>query len=382
MIYIDTRYAYSVSKKSGQFNGGNNYCRNVITGFISKQIDFCLICNNNTSSFLMNDFKINNSSIIIKNNFDKLIIDNGIYFVPLIDDSFSYYLELKHFKKNNPNMVIVATIHDRRHMANIFDRFNGTLHLGIKKNWIIYGVGRLIRGLYKDLVIKKIMKCCDKILTVSNYSMQQLLNLYPKANISYYNQFINFSSKTTKNTYPSKKILFVSAGRSEKNFIRALMAFEKYIDETKDNKCVIIATGLSNTQQLLLHSSKLFKESFLKNNTILYDYVSNDTLQQLYNECRFLLFTSKCEGYGLPIAEALLHGKPSVVSNATSMPEVANSCSVFVNPYSIHSIKEGIVTLMNETYYLSLLKYINVKKEILIKQMTLDNELFINNFFQ
>ena len=59
-------------------------------------------------------------------------------------------------------------------------------------------------------------------------------------------------------------------------------------------------------------------------------YVSRDDLIDLYNLCDLFVFPSLREGLGLPPAEAMACGAPTIVSNRTSLPEVvANPAAEF-----------------------------------------------------
>ena len=60
--------------------------------------------------------------------------------------------------------------------------------------------------------------------------------------------------------------------------------------------------------------------------------LSDAELQQAYRGCLFTVFPSLCEGWGLPIAESLAHGKFCVASNRTSIPEVGGSLVDYFDP--------------------------------------------------
>lgn len=70
---------------------------------------------------------------------------------------------------------------------------------------------------------------------------------------------------------------------------------------------------------------------------------ANDAmLAQLYRDCRFTIFPSLFEGWGLPVGESLWFGKPCLASKASSVPEVGGDHAVYFDPLSIDDIKDKI----------------------------------------
>ena len=59
---------------------------------------------------------------------------------------------------------------------------------------------------------------------------------------------------------------------------------------------------------------------------------SDDTLAALYRGCLFTLFPSFYEGWGLPVTESLIFGKPCVISNTTSLPEAGGALARYFDP--------------------------------------------------
>jgi alpha-1,3-rhamnosyl/mannosyltransferase len=72
-------------------------------------------------------------------------------------------------------------------------------------------------------------------------------------------------------------------------------------------------------------------------------YVSDDDVPALYNGAEALVLPSLYEGFGMGILEAMASGCPVVVSDISSMPEVAGSAGVLVDPFDVDSIRDGIV---------------------------------------
>jgi glycosyltransferase involved in cell wall biosynthesis len=65
---------------------------------------------------------------------------------------------------------------------------------------------------------------------------------------------------------------------------------------------------------------------------ILLSGVGDDGLRWLYRHCLFTLYPSFYEGWGLPVAESLVHGKPCIASNASSLPEVGGDLVDYHDP--------------------------------------------------
>jgi glycosyltransferase involved in cell wall biosynthesis len=65
-------------------------------------------------------------------------------------------------------------------------------------------------------------------------------------------------------------------------------------------------------------------------------------LEWYYKNCQSTIYPSKYEGWGLPVAESLGHGRMCLASNATSIPEISCDLPEFFDPYDVH----GLVALV------------------------------------
>lgn len=61
--------------------------------------------------------------------------------------------------------------------------------------------------------------------------------------------------------------------------------------------------------------------------------VSDGDRQWLYGHCEAFLFPSLTEGFGFPVLEAMLCGKPVFLSRRTSLPEIAGDHGVFLEAF-------------------------------------------------
>lgn len=70
------------------------------------------------------------------------------------------------------------------------------------------------------------------------------------------------------------------------------------------------------------------------------DYITDEQLIALYNECSLFVFPSWHEGFGLPVLEAMACGAPVVASDASSIREIATEKTALFDPQDVASITE------------------------------------------
>ncbi|WP_429227401.1 glycosyltransferase family 4 protein [Inquilinus ginsengisoli] len=69
---------------------------------------------------------------------------------------------------------------------------------------------------------------------------------------------------------------------------------------------------------------------------------SDAELAFLYRNCRFTVFPSLYEGWGLPIGESLWFGKLCIASKTSSMPEVGGDLVDYVDPHDLEDMRRVI----------------------------------------
>jgi len=129
-----------------------------------------------------------------------------------------------------------------------------------------------------------------------------------------------------------------------KNLERLIRAFNKIYYHNKNYKLVIAGSKGWLSDEIYGLPKKLGIETQVK----FLGYVEDRKLPVLYSRAIALVFPSLFEGFGLPILEAQACGCPVITSNISSMPEVAGKGALFVDPYSVESIKDGMVKIMNK----------------------------------
>jgi glycosyltransferase involved in cell wall biosynthesis len=74
---------------------------------------------------------------------------------------------------------------------------------------------------------------------------------------------------------------------------------------------------------------------------------TDSELRWLYSSCRFTVFPSYFEGWGLPVGESFWFGKPCAASNASSIPAVGRDLCSYFSPFDPGEMKEAIRALLN-----------------------------------
>lgn len=79
-------------------------------------------------------------------------------------------------------------------------------------------------------------------------------------------------------------------------------------------------------------------------------HVSDEALRALYRRCRFTVFPSLAEGFGIPIVESLRHGRPCLCGGNGALGELAagGGCLVVTNQADPHELAEGLRRLLTD----------------------------------
>jgi len=129
--------------------------------------------------------------------------------------------------------------------------------------------------------------------------------------------------------------VFAGALHPRKNIVNLLKAFVAFKKRQRSNmKLVIVGRFAWKYDEV----EEMKDEMLFKDDVKWVGYMNVDELSKVIGGAYALVYASLFEGFGIPILEALQCDVPAVVSNTSSMPEVAGNAALLVDPNDVDDI--------------------------------------------
>ena len=239
------------------------------------------------------------------------------------------------------NAPVVATIHDLafEHLPETFTR-RGSLQL--------------------KLTVRRTARRAARIATVSEYSRQDLLRTYrlaPEKVVTTYNGIEPHFTAQPRAADEAAQVrqrfgiargflLAVGSLQPRKNLERLIRTYARLRREQPGfaPQLVIVGRKLWLAESIFAEVSRQPWAS----DVILTGYVSDDDLPALYRTASAFVYPSLFEGFGLPPLEAMACGTPVITSNISSLPEVAGSAALLVDPLNEQELAAALQRILND----------------------------------
>jgi len=140
-------------------------------------------------------------------------------------------------------------------------------------------------------------------------------------------------------------ILDVSRLQPHKNIDRLITSYIHFREHSqRKEKLLIVGAPTFNYEK----TYALARESKYTEDIFFLSYVDEYDLGKLYAGAELFVFPSLNEGFGLPIIEAMSAGTPVITSNTTSMPEIAGSAGITINPTDVEAIAQKMEEVLSD----------------------------------
>ena len=144
-------------------------------------------------------------------------------------------------------------------------------------------------------------------------------------------------------------LLCVAQHRRNKNILLALQVFERLLQSQQvpaGTQLLIVGIPGPETPAIQHYIGR----SGLARRVILLNGISDSQLQWCYRNCRLVLAPSIVEGFGLPVAEALLAGCRVVCSDIAAIRELGVPCITFVplGPHQVDAFTGAVCAALRE----------------------------------
>jgi glycosyltransferase involved in cell wall biosynthesis len=181
---------------------------------------------------------------------------------------------------------------------------------------------------FYDFFIKRRLPYAAHIITISDFMRKEVINTaIPLAHDPFFypRQRAEIDNVLAMRGWPKDYILFVGTLEPRKNISLLIRALARTKSEIP-----LILVGWTGWGDKTWYRD--ITELGLEKRVYTADYLDEETLACLYSGARVLVYPSLYEGFGLPVLEAMACGCPVICSNTSSLPEVAGTAALFVDP--------------------------------------------------
>ncbi len=202
---------------------------------------------------------------------------------------------------------------------------------------------------------------CDALLTVSKASASEITSYAGASGLDLphvpvvipmgggFQPPASLTLAETSHLPPSGSyVMFVSTIEARKNQAFLVRVWRQLLDEMPREKVptLVFVGHIGGMVDDMFQ--ELRNSGFMAGAVQLIQDPSDAELVMLYRGCRFTLFPSLYEGWGLPVAESMAFGKPCLASDATSIPEVGGSLARYFDPLNVRSAVRAIRELIDD----------------------------------
>lgn len=366
--------------------GISTYASLLIENFIKKRPNYRFIipCNSENSYKLAKKFKNYKNALIIKTAYS--ISDTSLAFIGLstLTGPLNRWINAWVLKKSDNFNDIFFRLKQKLFCGEIFvdkyidiilqPNFGLWLDLGIKQILILHDLYFIdmprMNLLYDPRpMYKEYFDASLKIICISDFvrdSVNRHFTISSDRLITIHNQFARrfpiISAEQEKevlqrfNLEPHKYFVYTSSFWRHKNHLGLIKGFKKFLKKyhiPPDIKLVLIGHFASEGPSFSVYTSKatrkLVQETGLTGRVVFTSFIDDASVAALTKNAISLVCASFYEGFGMPIAEAMVQETPIISSFCGSLREIGADSVIFFNPFDENDIAAAMNTIFSSS---------------------------------
>jgi glycosyltransferase involved in cell wall biosynthesis len=222
------------------------------------------------------------------------------------------------------------------------------------KTHFVLAVLDLIPALYPEVYLREwrarleyklslriAVRAADKIITISEASARDFEKFFPGRAIQPIHIRLQKPDIPKGRPLADKYFLYLGGVDPRKNIDKLLRAFAQYAKSDERVKLVLLGKGFEQFEALI-------EELGLAKSLVLPGFVSDDDKFRWLAHSEALVYPSSIEGYGLPVAEAVMCGAPVITGDSDTLREIGGAACMYVDPKSVTAIAKAMQDVRGE----------------------------------
>jgi glycosyltransferase involved in cell wall biosynthesis len=226
-----------------------------------------------------------------------------------------------------------------------------------RPEWCGRGLVRLFRAWFDST-----LPLCDQVFAISHATATDVESFARERGIKLKNPIVpipigtSFGAargraaavRTPRLPTPGSYALIVSTIEARKNHQLLFRVWRRMLEEMPEQSIptLVFAGRIGWLVDDLMR--QIANTNNLNGKLVLIENPTDSELLALYEGCRFTMFPSFFEGWGLPVTESLALGKPCLTSDRTSLPEAGGKLTRRFDPDNLHDAYRAIREVVDD----------------------------------
>jgi glycosyltransferase involved in cell wall biosynthesis len=179
------------------------------------------------------------------------------------------------------------------------------------------------------LILRQCLANAEAVACVSKTTLDRLRVRFPEhaeKATCIYNCVERTRSMPVGSMLAGPFVLVVAQHRKSKNIPLALTIFRRLLATHPELTLLVVGNEGPETSTI----RRMLDDQLLRGHVVLFENINEQQLRWCYRNCELLLATSRIEGFGLPVVEAILAGCPVVCSDIPALREFGGELCHFV----------------------------------------------------